>query len=92
MLTIYKNGNLKKSIQEIEKRIKNIKSHIPKIIEAWENGIVERVIYYKKEMDSKIKETREVIESCNNHEDILKLELELDSLVKEIYLLISKYE
>lgn len=84
--------NLKKSIQEIEKRIKNIKSHIPKIIEAWENGVLDRVVYYKKEMNSKIKEAKEAIESCNNHEDILKLELELDSLVKEIYLLISKYE
>ncbi len=84
--------NLKKLIQEIESRLKNIRSHIPKIMFAWESGIINRVIYYKKEMDFKIWETKKLINNSNKHNEILKLKNELDSIEKEIFLIISKYE
>ena len=85
-------GNLRKTINEIEKRMKNVQSHIPKIVDAGEKSIKERVIYYKKEMTIKIKETRISIDSCNKHEEICKLRQELDLLEKEIFLTIGKYE
>ncbi|EKD66551.1 MAG: hypothetical protein ACD_49C00035G0006 [uncultured bacterium (gcode 4)] len=84
--------NLKKIISEIEKRIKNIESHIPKIVDAWEKLIKERVIYYKKEMTIKIKETRITIDSCNKHQEVIELKQKLDILEKEVFLTISKYE
>jgi type III secretion system FlhB-like substrate exporter len=84
--------NFKKLVQEIESRLKNIRSHIPKIIFAGESGIINRVIYYKKEMTLKIWETRKLINHSNKHKEILKFKNELDSIEKEIFLTISKYE
>ncbi len=72
--------------------LKNIKSHIPKIILAWESGVIDRIIYYKKEMNFKISEARELINNSNKHNEILILKNKLNNLEKEIFLTISKYE
>lgn len=83
---------IKKIISEIENRIKNIKQHIPKIAEAWDSSLRERVIYYKKEMNIKIRELEETFQSCNNHQEIIKLSKEFEDIKKEVYLTISKYD
>lgn len=74
--------SLQKKIKNILSYCEQLEKHSKKLVNAWDNGDIALVVYYRKETQTFILEIERLFEWLNKHEKVQELYVEFQRIQK----------